>query len=369
MIGKPHLVNEIWRFISDVASGLERLHTNQPQIIHQDIKPANILIDDSGSFTITDFGISSKSNGLHDSYYDEERSGTFAYMAPERFGENDTPMPESDIWAFGATLCEILTGKVPFGENGGKSQLEGQPMTSLKGLPTPIRKLIKACLRKEPSKRPTAGELAEAAQVKRFPKNRKKSPFILLSILILALVAGAFYYFFPFSKENKDPIVPEPPQPTITLEEVYEKAKEKMDRDSVSFLESYHVMDSLNKLHYLPAMWEVAHTFGWFNDTISQKRKTWLGIEFDDSNGFPKDSSSIKRARIILEEITESTDTTTLQGRADISLQGRAAYRLAIYNKRNAELREHYLNLANSWATIKNDTALIRNINKTKEKN
>ena len=124
LIGKNMSEDEIWKFISDVASGLAKLHSNQPQIIHQDIKPANILIDNNHNYAITDFGISSKTSGSHGSYYDDENSGTFAYMAPERFEDNPKPTVESDIWAFGATICEILTGKVPFGEEGGKNQNE-----------------------------------------------------------------------------------------------------------------------------------------------------------------------------------------------------------------------------------------------------
>lgn len=101
LIGKTLSADDIWKFILDVSSGLNRLHTNNPTIIHQDIKPANILIDNSKDYAITDFGISSRSGGDHGYYYDEENSGTMAYMAPERFQENTEPMPQSDIWAFG----------------------------------------------------------------------------------------------------------------------------------------------------------------------------------------------------------------------------------------------------------------------------
>ena len=65
LIGKKLSLDDIWKFIFDVSSGLNRLHTNEPSIIHQDIKPANILIDNSKDYAITDFGISSKHNGTH----------------------------------------------------------------------------------------------------------------------------------------------------------------------------------------------------------------------------------------------------------------------------------------------------------------
>ena len=120
LIGKAIEKKDLWKFIFDVSSGLSYLHACTPQIIHQDIKPANVLIDDYNNYAITDFGISSQRGGKHGFYFDEDNSGTMAYMAPERFSENYRPTAESDIWAFGATLYEILTGEVPFKEEGGK---------------------------------------------------------------------------------------------------------------------------------------------------------------------------------------------------------------------------------------------------------
>ena len=233
-IGHPQSVDDVWKFISDVASGLDRLHSNRPQIIHQDIKPANILIDNNGNFTITDFGISSKTSGSHGSYYDEFNSGTLAYMAPERFDDDPQPIPESDIWAFGATLCEILTGQVPFGEEGGLSQKNNNAaMTSLAGLPAAIRNLIRACLQKDPKKRPTAAQIIEAARIKRFPmKSKKPLVFILAGLLLLG---GAAYFLIP-----KRPI--DLPKPTP----IYDYAKvDSMLQDRNTSQKGLVLLDSL----------------------------------------------------------------------------------------------------------------------------
>lgn len=172
LIGKKQTNEAIWKYILDVASGLNRLHTNEPQIIHQDIKPANVLIDSNKNFAITDFGISSKRGGVHGYYFDEENSGTLAYMAPERFQEGAEPIAQSDIWAFGATLCEILTGKVPFGEEGGSNQVDkNMPMPSIPNVSTDIQRLIHACLSPEPGNRPSAAEIKDAAIAKQYPIN------------------------------------------------------------------------------------------------------------------------------------------------------------------------------------------------------
>ena len=132
LIGTLTGEDNIWKYIGDVSSGLAYLHALEPPIIHQDIKPGNVLIDDNLNYSITDFGISAKSGKSDSSFEDEERSGTLAYMAPERYHEGSEPSPASDIWAFGATLYEIITGNVPYGEEGGWAQVEQTaPMPAL----------------------------------------------------------------------------------------------------------------------------------------------------------------------------------------------------------------------------------------------
>ena len=220
LIGQRLSKDQIWKFVLDVASGLNRLHTNYPQIIHQDIKPANILIDNNGNYTITDFGISSRKNDAKEDYYDEENNGTFAYMAPERF-EDANPRPESDIWALGATLCEIITSRVPFGEDGGKGQADGiHPMPALRGLPTDLRNLIHACLQKDPKKRPTALQIMELAQTKLKSTNRKALLITLIALVVL-LIGGGVFYLTTNEKTHDQPEI-------ITLQPSFDLAKEML---------------------------------------------------------------------------------------------------------------------------------------------
>jgi serine/threonine protein kinase len=79
---------EAWRMLFDVADGLAYLHAKQPPIIHQDIKPDNILISDEGEYMVTDFGISARVRSTirkAPGAKNDEVSGTLAYMGPERF--------------------------------------------------------------------------------------------------------------------------------------------------------------------------------------------------------------------------------------------------------------------------------------------
>lgn len=72
---------QIWRFIRDVSCGLMFLHNQNPPIIHQDIKPDNILIGDDDKFIISDFGISRKlEHTFRKSINKVESSGTLAYI-------------------------------------------------------------------------------------------------------------------------------------------------------------------------------------------------------------------------------------------------------------------------------------------------
>ena len=194
--GQMQRDEDIWKFIYDVASGLNYLHTNNPSIVHQDIKPANILIDDNRNYTITDFGISiSRKNRLHDI---GANSGRLAYMAPERFIEGTNPMPESDIWALGSTLYELITGLVPFGEDGGSNQADEKPSLFYpkNTCSKKIQKLICACLSKTPQNRPTAKQLIEYAKNRSYSEQTRltrKHIWVIGGILAFFVIIGGLF--------------------------------------------------------------------------------------------------------------------------------------------------------------------------------
>ena len=155
---------EAWRFLHDVSAGLEYLHAKEPPVIHQDIKPDNVLLEASGTFMITDFGISTRARStLRRSVSHAEHSGgTMEYMGPERFGEKPAPIKASDIWSLGATLFELLTGSVPFVQLGGILQMNGALLPAIEGpWSERLKEVVKACLSKDPWDRPTAHALRE----------------------------------------------------------------------------------------------------------------------------------------------------------------------------------------------------------------
>jgi len=355
LIGKKLDNEDIWKYILDVSSGLAYLHSLTPPIIHQDIKPANILLDDTLHYAITDFGISSQKGGVHGFYYDGENSGTLAYMAPERFQEGAEPIPQSDIWAFGATLCEILTGKVPFGEEGGRCQVKtSAPMPSIPGVPTDVEKLIHACLAKEPGDRPSAEQIMKAASARQYPIKSAKMLYALFATA-LVIAIGAIVYTL-----QRPSVIAKP-----STDEQYAIALNMVNQDNADSLKrGLALMDSLSNVNYVPAIYELAFTYGWYADTNSVRRKKLLGIEMNDSL-MPTSRRINILATEYLSKIIDLKDSSHANVNAD------AAYRLACYylNKNSVFVADYktatkLLNQSRQWALMAGNNELINKIDK-----
>ena len=113
MQGKPIFYQEAARLLSPIAQALSYAH--QAQIIHRDVKPANILIDEAGNPMLTDFGIAK----ILDEEIPINLTGTSAvigtpeYMAPEQVSNNSVDH-RADIYALGVVFYEMVTGRKPF---------------------------------------------------------------------------------------------------------------------------------------------------------------------------------------------------------------------------------------------------------------
>lgn len=96
-----------------VAAALAAAHA--AGIVHRDVKPGNVLIDEAGTAKITDFGIS-RAAGDATLTQTGILAGTPAYLAPE-VARGQDPTPASDVFSLGATLYAAVEGRTPFGEN------------------------------------------------------------------------------------------------------------------------------------------------------------------------------------------------------------------------------------------------------------
>ena len=195
---------DAWRLLRDVASGLAWLHGMKPSVIHQDIKPDNIMVSENGDFMITDFGVSThlKSTLRKSLSSAFSSAGTIAYMAPERFSRDNTPIMANDIYSLGATVFEMLSGDTPFGDDGGLVQKKGADVPELKGdYSDALKKVINRCLRTNPWERPTAEQLeqyAVAGLEKRSIKFADEKPawqrykWILAGVCALVIACAGF---------------------------------------------------------------------------------------------------------------------------------------------------------------------------------
>lgn len=159
----------LWEFIHDVASGLAYLHSQTPPIIHQDIKPDNILIARNGEFVITDFGISQQARStLRRSSMHLSSAGSVAYMGPERFSKQYNSVKASDVWSLGVTIYELAVGELPFCGMGGSMQKQGADIPDLPDtFSNELNMVMQSCLAKDTWNRPTAAQLAEYAAQKK----------------------------------------------------------------------------------------------------------------------------------------------------------------------------------------------------------
>lgn len=154
---------DLWQFIHDVAAGLKYLHNMPEPIIHQDIKPDNILVDDNNRYLITDFGISKKIRStMRKQSKRAVGAGATAYMGPERFDADPAPVKASDIWSLGVSIYELATGELPFSGLGGGMQKNGAEMPSLDNKwSKDLNMVMQSCLAKETWDRPTSQQLEE----------------------------------------------------------------------------------------------------------------------------------------------------------------------------------------------------------------
>ncbi len=156
---------DLWRFIRDVAAGLAYLHSKQPPIIHQDIKPDNILILKNGDFVVTDFGISKQLRAtLRKSALSLNSAGAISYMGPERFSKQYQAVKASDIWSLGVSIFELATGELPFCGMGGSLLKQGAEIPELpEEFSEMLNMVCQSCLAKAPWERPTAAQLSDFA--------------------------------------------------------------------------------------------------------------------------------------------------------------------------------------------------------------
>ncbi|WP_209441393.1 serine/threonine-protein kinase [Amycolatopsis vancoresmycina] len=173
-------LGRVARIGEQVASALVAAH--RAGIVHRDVKPGNILIDETGTAKITDFGIS-RAAGDMTLTATGLIGGTPAYLAPE-LARGADPVPSSDVFALGATLYQAIEGTTPYGNT--TNQLALLYAAANGQINPPVQAgaataLLMSLLRSEPGERPSMAEARErlAALARTEPGGMTASPPLL----------------------------------------------------------------------------------------------------------------------------------------------------------------------------------------------
>jgi serine/threonine protein kinase len=212
---------EIAALGSQAARVLDYAH--QQGIVHRDIKPSNIMLGPDGQIKITDFGIAHiEDPSAPQQTRAGEVLGTPAYMSPEQVLGKPVD-GRSDIYSLGGILYELSTGARPFrGENlaaifmAVTQETPPEPARLRPSISSELSRIIMKCLGKSPEERfQTGKELAEALdgvgrkevapQVAMRPPKRPLKALGLIGVVLIVLIGGLSYHFFPNPKPSPPP--------------------------------------------------------------------------------------------------------------------------------------------------------------------
>ncbi len=205
---------EAAELIRRVSEAIEFAH--QHGVIHRDLKPANILLDNDGNPRVTDFGLAKRIEGDSGLTGSGQIMGTPSYMPPEQAGARRGEVgPAADVYALGATLYALITGRPPFQAPTPLDTVllvvDAEPVPPsrlIPGLARDLETICLKCLEKDPQRRyPSArllgqdlahwlrGEPISARPVgrpERAWKWARRRPVVagLLALLVLVTAAG-----------------------------------------------------------------------------------------------------------------------------------------------------------------------------------
>ena len=239
---EPH---EIATWISQLCDALDYAHS-RANVIHCDLKPANLMVNQRGDLKITDFGIArSLSDPATRLSVEQVRSGTLVYMSPQQLnGEPCTQL--DDIYSLGASIYELLTSKPPFYSGNIDRQICERIAPSMTerrkeldiepALVPPIwEDTIAACLAKDRSQRPQSA--AEVAQQLRLSTRETRvtisrgnisgnKAIILAGIAAASVLVIGGLYFGAFNRHAK-PMAVAIPEKSIAVLPFENRSEEK----------------------------------------------------------------------------------------------------------------------------------------------
>ena len=152
-------VHTALRYILELLEALAFAHENN--VVHRDVKPANIMVVANGAIKVMDFGLSRRTSEMSSVTNAGEIVGTIAYLSPERF-LGKIADARSDLYSVGVVMYEVFTGTVPF-KNESDDLVAvifahvNEPPAALRtinpAVPAPIERIVLRLLEKDPERR------------------------------------------------------------------------------------------------------------------------------------------------------------------------------------------------------------------------
>jgi serine/threonine protein kinase len=233
---KPHKIfepDELKEWVSQLCDALDYAH-NHARIVHRDLKPANLMVNQRGDLKVADFGIArSLSDSVSKLTMEHGKSGTLVYMSPQQL-DGDRGDHLDDVYSLGASIYELLTSKPPFysgnidrqirekippqmTQRRAELEIEGDPIDAA------WEEVVRACLAKEPTRRPQSiSEIAKRLEVPS-PKTRRARPentaqlnkraglLVAIGVLIgLAAISGWYFGLFQNFGKTRSVVTTQP---------------------------------------------------------------------------------------------------------------------------------------------------------------
>lgn len=151
----PYELNAVSQLLDQIASALDFAHRNN--VIHRDIKPGNILLDEDGNAYLADFGIAKDLAGIADNKTAADVViGSLDYISPEQ-ARSEPVTPRTDIYSLGVTLYEMIVGEHPFQNASSIERLYkhiNDPLPKISNLPEDVKEAINDIIQKATNKNP-----------------------------------------------------------------------------------------------------------------------------------------------------------------------------------------------------------------------
>jgi serine/threonine protein kinase len=323
---KPLAPSEAARLVHLLARAIAHAHSRG--VVHRDLKPANVLLaphaDEAalnanmGRPKITDFGLARVERDQDNLTLPGTLMGTVAYMAPEQ-ADGRPAGPPADVYALGAILYRLLTGRPVFEAGQWVDTLfqvrnaQPRPVRELvPGVPAELDALCLRCLNKRPENRPTATELADALDSGPTASTRpdrpawktaapRRWPFVVAGLLAAGLLVVALFslpWWWP-KPESQSPPVVEVPALKGTLDAMMKRPGDRLRRDWLKLRDpASRPMRPGDKVRVMVELVRPAYVYVVWVDTEGQVTPMYPWVDGDwDQLGTQEKGQSFKLPR------------------------------------------------------------------------